>query len=328
MYKREEDGIVLVDQGKCRGWRFCVSGCPYKKVYFNHQTGKAEKCTLCYPRIEAGLPTICSETCVGRIRYLGIVLYDADRVEAAASVADERDLLDAQREVFLDPDSPEVREQAAKDGIPDGWIDYARRSPVWALAHRYRVALPLHPEYRTLPMVWYVPPLSPITNTMESDGYEADPDALFPAIESMRIPVDYLANLLAAGDSEVIRDVLRRLAAMRGYMRKREVLGESDAEMVASVGMSAADVEDMYRLLAIGKYEERYVIPKAHAELGQRLMQQQGTCGLDFEGGPGNCGMVVPESEAESEGFMLTEQETELDLVKMAGGKRVGEERR
>ncbi|MGH7776470.1 MAG: 4Fe-4S dicluster domain-containing protein, partial [Candidatus Dormibacterales bacterium] len=57
MYKREEDGIVLVDQDKCRGWRFCVSGCPYKKVYFNHRTGKAEKCTFCYPRIEAGLPT-------------------------------------------------------------------------------------------------------------------------------------------------------------------------------------------------------------------------------------------------------------------------------
>src|SRR5581483_6950360 len=66
MYKREEDGIVLVDQQACRGWRMCVSNCPYKKVYFNWQTGKAEKCTLCYPRIEAGLPTVCSETCVGR----------------------------------------------------------------------------------------------------------------------------------------------------------------------------------------------------------------------------------------------------------------------
>ena len=54
MYKREEDGIVLVDQDRCRGWRFCVSGCPYKKVYFNHRTGKAEKCTFCFPRIEAG----------------------------------------------------------------------------------------------------------------------------------------------------------------------------------------------------------------------------------------------------------------------------------
>jgi nitrate reductase beta subunit len=27
----------------------CVTGCPYKKVYFNHRTGKAEKCTFCYP---------------------------------------------------------------------------------------------------------------------------------------------------------------------------------------------------------------------------------------------------------------------------------------
>lgn len=51
MYKRDEDGIVLVDQEQCRGWRYCVTGCPYKKVYFNWHTGKAEKCTLCYPRI-------------------------------------------------------------------------------------------------------------------------------------------------------------------------------------------------------------------------------------------------------------------------------------
>ena len=85
IYKREEDGIVLVDQDRCRGWRMCVSGCPYKKVYFNHKTGKAEKCTFCYPRVEVGLPTVCSETCVGRLRYIGLVLYDADRVLEAAS---------------------------------------------------------------------------------------------------------------------------------------------------------------------------------------------------------------------------------------------------
>ena len=85
IYKREEDGIVLVDQDKCRGWRMCVSGCPYKKIYFNHRTGKAEKCTFCFPRIEVGLPTVCSETCVGRLRYIGLMLYDADKVLAAAS---------------------------------------------------------------------------------------------------------------------------------------------------------------------------------------------------------------------------------------------------
>src|SRR5665647_864503 len=73
IYKRSEDGIVLVDQDACRGWRKCITGCPYKKVYFNHKTGKAEKCTFCYPRIEVGLPTVCSETCVGRLRYIGLV---------------------------------------------------------------------------------------------------------------------------------------------------------------------------------------------------------------------------------------------------------------
>jgi nitrate reductase beta subunit len=292
MYKREEDGIVLVDQNRCRGWRYCVSGCPYKKVYFNHRTGKAEKCTLCYPRIEVGQPTICSETCVGRIRYLGLVLYDADRVEAAASVPDERDLLTAQRDVFLDPEDPAVQEAATRDGIPRDWIDAARRSPIYDLAMRWGVALPLHPEFRTLPMVWYVPPLSPVVSTLETDGYEADPDDVFGAIDSLRIPLEYIANLLSAGDVDVIRGVLHRLAAMRAYMRKREVLGEVDEHLPGAVGLTGPELERMYRLLAIADYEDRYVIPQAHAELGERLMQEQGGCGLDFDGGPGNCGAV------------------------------------
>ena len=96
IYKREEDGIVLVDQDRCRGWRMCITGCPYKKIYFNHKTGKAEKCTFCYPRIEVGIPTVCSETCVGRLRYIGLVLYDADKVLEAASAQDDADLYESQ----------------------------------------------------------------------------------------------------------------------------------------------------------------------------------------------------------------------------------------
>jgi nitrate reductase beta subunit len=284
MYKREEDGIVLVDQDKCRGWRFCVSGCPYKKVYFNHRTGKAEKCTLCYPRIEAGLPTICSETCVGRVRYLGLVLYDADRVLSAASTKDEKQLLEAQRSVFLDPEDPAVQAAARADGIPEDWIAAAKRSPVYALAMRYRVALPLHPEYRTLPMVWYVPPLSPVITLLEGDGYEANPDDVFPAIDMMRIPLEYVANLLSAGDTTVVRDVLRRLAAMRAYMRKRDVLKVDDARVAQDVGMDPQELEDMYRLLAIAKYEDRYVIPQAHTELARQLSELPGACAVEHDG--------------------------------------------
>jgi len=313
MYKREEDGIVLIDQERCRGWRFCVSGCPYKKVYFNHNTGKAEKCTMCYPRIEVGQPTICSETCVGRIRYLGLVLYDADRVEEAASVADEKDLLDSQMGVFLDPNDPQVCEQARRDGIPDDWLAGARRSPVYDLAVRFRVALPLHPEFRTLPMVWYVPPLSPIVGTLEQDGYEANPDDVFGAVDSMRIPIEYLANLLAAGDTEPIRKVLHKLAAMRSFMRKREVLGERDESLPASVGMEAAELERMYRLLAIADYDDRYVIPQAHTEVANKLMETQGTCGLDFEGGPGNCGAIEDRPQTSSQVIKITRSGAGLD---------------
>ncbi|HEU5045679.1 MAG TPA: nitrate reductase subunit beta [Nocardioidaceae bacterium] len=289
MYKREEDGIVLVDQDRCRGWRFCVTGCPYKKVYFNHRTGKAEKCTLCYPRIEAGMPTICSETCVGRLRYLGLVLYDADAVQAAASVTDEKDLYESQLSVFLDPHDPEVIAEAEREGIAYDWIQAAQRSPVYELAVKQKVALPLHPEYRTMPMVWYIPPLSPVTDVVDAAGYDdADPDKVFAAIEDLRIPLRYLANLFTAGDVGAVQHVLRRLAVMRAHMRAVQLGDEPDPALADSVGMHPHDVEDLYRLLAIAKYDDRYVVPKSHHEDAGRLMNQH--CSLDYPGGGSDYG--------------------------------------
>lgn len=291
MYKREEDGIVLVDQNACRAWRFCVSSCPYKKVYFNWQTNKAEKCTLCFPRIEAGLPTICSETCVGRIRYIGLMLYDADRIEAAASAENEQDLYESQMDIFLDPHDPDVIREAREAGIPEDWIIAAQQSPIYKMVVDWRIALPLHPEYRTMPMVWYIPPLSPITNRVEGQGSSLDASDIFPAIDNMRIPVEYLANLLTAGDTERIRDVLRKMAVMRIHMRNQQTGKTSDPALLKLVGMDTQEVEDMYRLLAIAKYNDRFVIPPAHREEVADLFKEQGSCGLDFAGGPGSCGV-------------------------------------
>ena len=286
IYKREEDGIVLIDQDKCRGWRMCISGCPYKKIYFNWKSGKSEKCIFCYPRIEAGQPTVCSETCVGRIRYLGVLLYDADAVAAAASVADEHDLLDAQRDVLLDPNDPAVIEAARADGIPEDWIESAQASPIWRLIRDYEVALPLHPEYRTMPMVWYIPPLSPVVDVVTNSGNDGeDASVLFAAIDKLRIPIGYLAELFTAGDPAPVDLSLRKLAAMRSYMRGVSLDDVRDESIAQAVGMSGAQMEEMYRLLAIAKYEERYVIPPAHAEQAHDL-EEMG-CSLDFEGGPG-----------------------------------------
>ena len=288
IYKRSEDGIVLVDQDRCRGWRMCVSGCPYKKVYFNHKTGKAEKCTFCFPRVEVGLPTVCSETCVGRLRYIGLVLYDADEVLAAASTPDEHRLYDAQRSVLLDPHDPAVIREAERAGIPRDWIDAAQRSPIWALINTYEVALPLHPEYRTMPMVWYIPPLSPVVDVVKDTGHDAeDASNLFAAVDALRIPVEYLAELFTAGDVEPVDRVLKKLAAMRSYMRDINLGRDPDPAIPAAVDMSEEDMHDMYRLLAIAKYDERYVIPPAHAEQAHSLEELATECSLDYEGGPG-----------------------------------------
>ncbi|WP_127792482.1 nitrate reductase subunit beta [Agromyces sp. LHK192] len=297
IYKREEDGIVLVDQDRCRGWRQCITGCPYKKIYFNHRTGKAEKCTLCYPRLEVGIPTVCSETCVGRLRYLGLFLYDADRVTEAASTPDERDLYEAQLDLMLDPDDPEVIRAAREQGIPDDWMDAARRSPVYALAKRYRVALPLHPEYRTMPMVWYIPPLSPIVDLLRDQGHDAESaGTLFGAIEALRIPVEYLAELFTAGDADLVTGVLRKLAAMRAYLRDITLDRGRDESIPAAVGMDGSTMYEMYRLLAIAKYDERYVIPTAHYERAHEL--EELGCSLDFDGGPYEIGESGPFGEA------------------------------
>jgi nitrate reductase beta subunit len=319
MYKREEDGIVLVDQEACRSWRFCVSGCPYKKVYFNWNTGKAEKCNFCYPRIEAGLPTVCSETCVGRLRHLGIVLFDSDRVEEAASVADERDLLESQLGLFLDPEDEEVREQARRDGIPEDWIEAARRSPVYAMCKRWRIALPLHPEYRTMPMVWYVPPLSPVESLGEATiGAGGDAASVFHAVEEMRIPVEYLASFLSAGDPEPVRRSLGRLVAMRRHMRAANLGGDPDPAIAADAGMEPGEVEAMFRMVAIADYDERYVLPKRHGEASTTAFADQGSCGIDFAGAG-----LAPDADPFGDEPPATDFDLREQLVRV-NGERAG----
>ncbi len=283
IYKREEDGIVLIDQDKCRGWRMCVSGCPYKKIYYNWKSGKAEKCTFCYPRIEAGQPTVCSETCVGRIRYLGVLLYDADGIQRAASVEHDRDLYQAQLDIFLDPNDPAVIAQARADGIPDAWMEAARKSPVYKMAVEWKVALPLHPEYRTLPMVWYVPPLSPISAAANAGHVESIGE--IPDVKQLRIPVKYLANLLTAGDTAPVVRALERMLAMRAYQREKHVDKRINTAVLKQVGISQAMVEEMYHVMAIANYEDRFVIPTSHREYAENAFDLRGGCGFSFGNG-------------------------------------------
>jgi len=73
IYKREQDGIVLVDQDKCQGFRMCNRACPYDKVYFNFVKRKSQKCIFCFPRLEDGVAPACARQCPGRLRFVGFL---------------------------------------------------------------------------------------------------------------------------------------------------------------------------------------------------------------------------------------------------------------
>ena len=127
IYKRPEDGIVLIDQERCRGYRKCVEGCPYKKTMYRGTTRTSEKCVGCYPRIEGkdetlsseGAPceTRCMAACVGKIRLQGLVAIAEDGTWAR------------------DP-----------------------ANPLYFLIRERRVALPLYPQFGTEPNGFYIPP--------------------------------------------------------------------------------------------------------------------------------------------------------------------------
>ncbi len=69
--KREEDGIVLINEDRCRGYRFCMEACPYKKIYFNQARKVAQKCIFCFPRVDKEVAPACARMCPGRVRFAG-----------------------------------------------------------------------------------------------------------------------------------------------------------------------------------------------------------------------------------------------------------------
>jgi nitrate reductase beta subunit len=294
IYKRGEDGVVLVNENKCKAWRMCVAACPYKKVYYNWSTGKSEKCILCFPRLETGQAPACAHSCVGRIRYMGVLLYDADRIPDAAMVPDEK-LVEAQLDVILDPFDPEVIAAAKKNGITDDWIKAAQESPVYKFLKVWKLALPLHPEFRTMAMMFYIPPLSPVMSVVENKTLNLALDTkgpefeLFSDLSKARLPVKYLANLFSAGRSDIIEHILKKMLAVRIYKRAQTVDGALTPEAEAAlkeVGLDPETAEAIYRLTTQPTLEERFVIPPYHREASIEAwkdpLEHKGETGLGF----------------------------------------------
>ena len=115
----------------------------------------------------------------------------------------------------------------------------------------------------------------------------------------MRIPLDYLAELFTAGDPRPVELALRRLAAMRSHMRDVNLGREVDEEIAESVGMTGKQLEEMYRLLAIAKYDDRYVIPEGGSAPAPRMeelginTEGMGDAGYLGEGAPSACTSAI-----------------------------------
>lgn len=310
IYKRGEDGVVLIDQSVCRGWRMCITACPYKKAYYNWNTGKSEKCLLCYPRLESGQVPACMHSCVGRIRYLGALLYDADKINEVASSPD-KDLIKNQMDIYLDPNDPEVIAAAKANGVADSTIKAAQNSPIYKFVKEWGLALPLHAEFRTLPNLFYVPPLLPVMasvsdNTNDNSTlnemskqwsdkwlYDTSIDEIFGTIEQTRFPIKYMANLFGAGDEELLVDKLKKLMAIRLYRRYKtvgDITKEKSDKALAEVNLSEEDAEGIYYLTSLAKFEDRFVIPAAHREQSIEMMEStadvKGSTGFGFKEQP------------------------------------------
>lgn len=279
IYKRGEDGVVLINQERCRAWRMCVTACPYKKSYYNWNTGKSEKCILCYPRLESGLAPACMHSCVGRIRYLGVMLYDADKIEKVAA-AEDRNLVDAQLDIYLDPFDENVIKAAKENGIADSTIRAAQLSPVYKFVKQWGIALPLHPEFRTIPNLFYVPPMLPAMASVDADGvYDSTTESLWAGIEKSRLPMKYLASLFTAGDTERVKHVLKKLLAVKISRRNTTVgdLTEKEvSEALAAAKTSTKEADEIFRLTSLATFEERFVIPPAHREESIEMIEATG----------------------------------------------------
>lgn len=174
IYKRQQDGLVVIHLDKCKGAQSCIESCPYKVPIYNMNTNKANKCIGCFPRIEKGVATACVAQCVGRAMHVGF-LEDAE-------------------------------------------------SSVHKLVRKWKVALPLHPEFGTEPNIYYVPPfLGPSTE-----------DSVGNTTGKPKIPIEQLEKLFGAG----VAGVLQLLNTERDKKR----MGQGSELMDTLIGRRSADM--------------------------------------------------------------------------------------
>jgi nitrate reductase beta subunit len=215
--------------------------------------------------------------------------------------------------MLLDPFDPNVIAAAQQNGVADSTIKASQDSPTYKFVKKWGLALPLHPEFRTLPMLFYVPPLLPVMASLKevdnlSQSEKMDPIAkywndnwlydtstaeLWGTIEQARMPMQYLASLFSAGDENKVKHILKKLMAVRIYRRSKTV-GDMEETKVNDVmrdtGLTPQEAEEIYYLTSLARFDDRFVIPASHREQSMEMLEftgdTRGSVGFGFKETP------------------------------------------
>jgi len=212
--------------------------------------------------------------------------------------------------LILNPFDEYVIKNAKENGVADSTIAAAQTSPVYKFVKTWGLGLPLHSEFRTLPMLFYVPPLLPVmaslsdTDNSKQSGkldpiakfwnkntlYDTSTDALWGTIEQARFPIKYMANMFGVGNEEKVIAVLKKQLAVRIHRRDLTV-GDINktlvAEVLSEVNLNPDDADDIYKLTALATFDDRFNIPPAHREQALEMLENtgdvKGSAGFGFK---------------------------------------------
>ena len=125
MYKREDLGVVLRDETRCKGTQQCAQACPYKKIYFDAVRKTSQHCIGCFPRLERGVAPACVRQCPGRAVFVGF--RDESKGAIATLVDRHKVALPLHPEWNTEPNVFYVPPLSAFVVNPDGSIDESQR---------------------------------------------------------------------------------------------------------------------------------------------------------------------------------------------------------
>jgi len=128
--------------------------------------------------------------------------------------------------------------------------------------------------------------------------YDTSTEELWGTVEQARFPMQYMANLFSAGDTEMIKLRIKKLMAVRIHRRWKtvgDIPEERARQVLKDVGLTPESADEIYYLTSLAKFDDRFVVPAAHREHAIEMMENtgdvKGSTGFGFKEGTAKRGL-------------------------------------